>query len=150
VLHVGPGSAELLDSGDAPFRVRAGRLEVGAGLAREDLQNAVSRALGGGSARLTVRRDGRQFDLIVSPSPGAPSRAAEIVALCTATGARAFDELPPFLRTTARLLTEGYPDKEIASRTGKSLATTRTYVTRVLCRLGVTSRRALIVSSRRN
>ncbi len=53
---------------------------------------------------------------------------------------RASIELPPSLDGVASLLAEGLSDKEIARRSGRSLATVRTYVTRIFRKVGVNSR----------
>jgi len=48
------------------------------------------------------------------------------------------------LQGVARSLAEGFSDKEIATRLGLSLATVRTYTTRIYERLGLSSRRELM------
>jgi len=53
-------------------------------------------------------------------------------------------ELPPSLDRIARLLARGLCDKDIAAETDQSLATVRTYVTRVFKRMDVHSRAELI------
>jgi hypothetical protein len=53
-------------------------------------------------------------------------------------------QLPPSLSGVARLLGEGLSDKEIASDTGLTLPTVRTYARRIFTRLGVHSRREII------
>jgi DNA-binding CsgD family transcriptional regulator len=58
--------------------------------------------------------------------------------------ARSTSDLPPSLRRVGALLGEGLADKEIARRLGMPLTTVRTYVTRVLARTGVHSRRDLM------
>jgi len=52
--------------------------------------------------------------------------------------------LPLSLQGVARSLAEGFSDKEIATRLGLSLATVRTYTTRIYERLGLSSRRELM------
>ncbi len=61
---------------------------------------------------------------------------------------QAWPELPPSLRGVGALLGEGLADKEIARRLGMSLATVRTYVSRVFARTGVRTRRELMVRHR--
>lgn len=56
-------------------------------------------------------------------------------------------DLPPYLRAVANELVLGASDKEIASRVDAPLSTVRTYVTRVLARSGVRSRRDLMCRS---
>ena len=53
--------------------------------------------------------------------------------------------LPPALRRIAEALELGWSDKEIAERLQLPLATARTYVARTLRRLGVNSRRELMI-----
>jgi DNA-binding NarL/FixJ family response regulator len=55
-----------------------------------------------------------------------------------------FEALPAYLQTVAQLLALGLADKEIAARMEAPLSTVRTYVQRVLRRLGVQDRRALM------
>jgi len=52
--------------------------------------------------------------------------------------------LPPSLLMVAEYLAQGLGDKDIVERTGHSLATVRTYVTRVFARLGIHDRRELM------
>lgn len=53
--------------------------------------------------------------------------------------------LPPSLQPVAQALVAGLSDKEIADTLSMSLSTTRTYVTRTLRKLGVKSRRELLL-----
>lgn len=64
--------------------------------------------------------------------------------------AESWNALPPSLREVAQLLARGLTDKEISSCTGLTLATTRTYVTRVFQRLGVHDRRELMAHAARS
>lgn len=63
-------------------------------------------------------------------------------------GAGVRDELPPALDAIAEHLVRGLSDKEIASKTGRPIATVRTYVQRLYARLGVHSRYELIARLR--
>jgi DNA-binding NarL/FixJ family response regulator len=56
-----------------------------------------------------------------------------------------FAALPPSLQPVAQALVAGLSDKEIADTLGMSLSTTRTYVTRTLRKLGLKSRRELLL-----
>lgn len=56
--------------------------------------------------------------------------------------------LPPYLRPVAAGLSRGASDKEIAMDLGLSIATARTYVTRVLAAYGARSRRELMLERR--
>jgi len=86
------------------------------------------------SASRFLASDGLEYELLVLPVDRA---------------SRAFLALPPSLRQIAELLAEGLSDKEIAERTGRPLDTVRTYVRRVFRKLGVTSRREVMLASRR-
>lgn len=66
--------------------------------------------------------------------------------LVSPAGGGLFATLPPALRAVAEALAEGKTDKEIAIQFGYTLSTARTYVTRVLQRLQVNSRRELMRS----
>lgn len=79
------------------------------------------------AARMTLRL------VTLAPHPGAPAE----------TDAR-IDELPPSLRRVAFGLRLGLSDKELAERLDMPLASVRTYTARVLNRLGLSSRRALM------
>jgi len=72
----------------------------------------------------------------------ADSRVYELVILRAAN--ERLDPLSPALREIAELLAEGSSDKEIAARTGRPLATVRTYVRRVFAALDIHSRRELM------
>lgn len=76
-------------------------------------------------------------------------RAYELVVECPEALPLAISSLPPALRAVAKLLAEGKTDKEIARSLGRSHSTVRTYVTRVLDRLGVRSRRGLVATRKR-
>lgn len=88
----------------------------------DDLDGAAERGL----IRLTpLILGGRAFTMVVDRTP---QRSL-------------FDHLPATLQPIAWALAEGEADKDIALRTGYALSTVRTYVQRVLTRLGVQSRR---------
>lgn len=59
-------------------------------------------------------------------------------------------QLPPRLAKIARLVISGCTDKQIASRTGLSFSTVRTYVRQIYRRIGVHSRVELVHASNTN
>jgi len=59
-------------------------------------------------------------------------------------------QLPPRLAKIARLVISGCTDKQIASRTGLSFSTVRTYVRQIYRRIGVHSRVELVHASTTN
>ena len=59
-------------------------------------------------------------------------------------------QLPPRLAKIARLVISGCTDKQIASRTGLSFSTVRTYVRQIYRRIGVHSRVELVHASNSN
>lgn len=81
--------------------------------------------------QLSMMIQSERFDLVLLP--GACPRADDPI-----------ERLPLSLQRVARCLAEGFCDKEIAVRLGLSLATVRTYATRVYGRLGLSSRRELM------
>lgn len=84
--------------------------------------------------RLEVRTEDGTFFLLVPETPEAevaPSRPRKI-------------QLPPRLAKIARLVISGCTDKQIATRTGLSFSTVRTYVRQIYRRLGVHSRVELV------
>lgn len=94
------------------------------------------RALVAASPRIPVRTKHDAVDIVVLPRVAAqPSKVGFRVAVA---------HLPPYLAPVAQLLRDGLSYKEIAIRAATSLATVRTYVQRVLKRLGLQDRRALM------
>ncbi|MEZ4454622.1 MAG: LuxR C-terminal-related transcriptional regulator [Nannocystaceae bacterium] len=84
--------------------------------------------------RLEVRTEAGTYFLLVPEGPEAevaPSRPRKI-------------QLPPRLAKIARLVISGCTDKQIATRTGLSFSTVRTYVRQIYRRLGVHSRVELV------
>lgn len=79
-----------------------------------------------------------------SPEPGAAPRHSPGLAAQEPDDER-LGALPPSLQPVAQALVAGLSDKEIADTLCMSLSTTRTYVTRTLRRLGVNSRRELLL-----
>ena len=75
---------------------------------------------------------------------------ALVIPRCAACRCSALDTLSPPLRRVAELLGEGWSDKEIALMTNQPLATVRTYVTRVMAKLGVRSRGQITRMMRRS
>lgn len=144
VLCLGPGCEAMFDGERAPLRRRGRRVEPGEGLSHEVLLEAVEGALAGASSTIRLRHDGRSAKIVVAPSPEAPARAAELLVWSGPCRAASIHQLPPSLQRVAELLVEGLSDKEIASRMKMPIATARTYVARVLQRVGVRSRRELM------
>src|SRR4029079_14538619 len=66
-------------------------------------------------------------------------------AAARALGCALSEALPPALRPVAEALERGASDKEIAESLQLPLATARTYVSRTLRRLGLKSRRELLL-----
>jgi DNA-binding NarL/FixJ family response regulator len=79
--------------------------------------------------RLTLQVDGQTFHL-VAPDPS--------------EGAASLPRLPPRLTKIAKMVIAGSTDKQIASRTGLSFSTVRTYVRQIYRRFGVHSRVELV------
>jgi DNA-binding CsgD family transcriptional regulator len=82
--------------------------------------------------RATIQADGQTFTLAI------PDAALET------TSAAPEPQLPPRLAKIARLVISGCTDKQIASRTGLSFSTVRTYVRQIYRRIGVHSRVELV------
>ena len=83
--------------------------------------------------RLTVQVDGQTFHL-VAPAPR--------------KGTTSLPSLPPRLAKIAKMVIAGSTDKQIASRTGLSFSTVRTYVRQIYRRFGVHSRVQLVYAMR--
>lgn len=83
--------------------------------------------------RLTLQVDGHTFHL-VAPDPS--------------EGATSLPSLPPRLAKIAKMVIAGSTDKQIASRTGLSFSTVRTYVRQIYRRFGVHSRVELVHAMR--
>jgi DNA-binding NarL/FixJ family response regulator len=85
--------------------------------------------------RASIQAEGQTFYLSV------PNQALD-----TASGAPE-PQLPPRLAKIARLVISGCTDKQIATRTGLSFSTVRTYVRQIYRRIGVHSRVELVHAS---
>ncbi len=83
-----------------------------------------------------LRADGQTFYLIIPELPNDQQ-------------ARPETPLPPRLAKIARLVVSGCTDKQIASRTGLSFSTVRTYVRQIYRRVGVHSRVELVHATSR-
>jgi len=83
-----------------------------------------------------VRADGKTYFLIIPENPNDQP-------------ARPETPLPPRLAKIARLVVSGCTDKQIASRTGLSFSTVRTYVRQIYRRVGVHSRVELVHATSR-
>lgn len=113
--------------------------------------NAAARARYEATPRWVLARAEGEAALGIVRAPLGGSDAMTVVtqraAAVVGADSRAFAAvvgLPVYLARVAMGLREGLADKEIAARTGLSLRTVRTYVTRVMAHEKVTSRRALI------
>lgn len=84
--------------------------------------------------RLEVRTEDGTFFLLVPETPEAEVAQARPRKI----------QLPPRLAKIARLVISGCTDKQIATRTGLSFSTVRTYVRQIYRRLGVHSRVELV------
>ena len=85
--------------------------------------------------RASIQAEGQTFYLSV------PNQALD-----TSSGAPE-PQLPPRLAKIARLVISGCTDKQIATRTGLSFSTVRTYVRQIYRRIGVHSRVELVHAS---
>ena len=85
--------------------------------------------------RATIEAEGQTYYLSV---PNQPVDAA---------GGTPEPQLPPRLAKIARLVISGCTDKQIATRTGLSFSTVRTYVRQIYRRIGVHSRVELVHAS---
>lgn len=116
----------------------------------EHLQSLILRAIEGRTGTLTIRGTARPLRLVAVPSsPAFPFSNERCATLVYALPEQAPDDprvesLPPSLRKVADALRRGLSDKEIAHELGLTLSTARTYVARVMARLHVKDRRALI------
>jgi len=88
--------------------------------------------------RATIQAEGQSYYLAV------PNQALE------STNNTPEPQLPPRLAKIARLVISGCTDKQIASRTGLSFSTVRTYVRQIYRRIGVHSRVELVHASNTN
>ncbi len=85
--------------------------------------------------RASIQAEGQTYHLAVPNQP-----------LDTVDGAPE-PQLPPRLAKIARLVISGCTDKQIATRTGLSFSTVRTYVRQIYRRIGVHSRVELVHAS---
>lgn len=84
--------------------------------------------------RATIQAEGQTYYLCVPNQPDAAAGTPE-------------PQLPPRLAKIARLVISGCTDKQIATRTGLSFSTVRTYVRQIYRRIGVHSRVELVHAS---
>lgn len=118
--------------------VRRGKILFGNALARSsmfDKKGAELSVVIAASPKIPVRTKHDGVDLVLLPHAG-PSAHAGFAA--------ASAHLPSYLAPVARLLRQGLSDKEISLQTAANLTTVRTYVQRVLKRLGLSDRRELM------
>jgi DNA-directed RNA polymerase specialized sigma24 family protein len=155
VLAASSGVLDWLPQRQGALHVRDGLLTARADRDRETLQAGVRAALAGSRQAFALDPDAAErANLIVSPAEPClthPEPAALVFFTLqssrsdAASSLRAAQEaLPPALRRVSELLAVGASDKEIAAQLELPLTTARTYVFRVLRRLGVHSRRELM------
>ncbi len=123
----------MLDAFDTPALVVTprGGIAYANRAARRATSSCADLRTGPSTRRTRILVDGRPHDLLVL-HPGARGGPPDP------------PSLPPSLTRVATLLSRGLTDKEIAEETDLSLATVRTYVSRVYRRLGVRSCRELM------
>ena len=131
--------ALVFRDGGVPFVNEAGRMRYGEKPFAFD-DNCVPsdvRRPEGKAIAIPVEVEGRMANLVLlDPSSSASSSSRKDGELS--------DKLSPALERVARLLVEGMSDKEISFNTDLSLATVRTYVSRIYRRLEVGGRRELV------
>jgi hypothetical protein len=133
-----------------PFTIHRAEVRAVDPACQADLERAVSAAVGGITACVWLRDPtGRRREVTIVPAlaEGALTRACvDLLIWIDADDepAPSFRELPPSLQRIAARLARGVSDKEIAVDLGMPLPTVRTYVARVLRRLGARSRRELM------
>jgi hypothetical protein len=152
-IHSASGALERW-LGEAPGLVEViGGVLVARGAAQGRLQAAVERALQGEAGQLELEP---AFGPSVLVTPAGShwgvfpcGLVAVILVPCASmaseTSLQVLCGLPPCLRRVACLMARGAADKEIAGELGITLHSTRTYAARVLKRLGLQSRRALML-----
>jgi hypothetical protein len=152
-IHGSSGAIDRwLSQPGACLEVRHGAL-MAHGEAQARLQAAVCRAFQGHAAQLQLDPNLEQT-LIVSPadcrSCFVPPGLVNVILMpsCGAEASPELRQLPPALRSVARLMAQGAADKEIASMLGMTLPSARTYAARVLKRTGVQNRRELMLRIR--
>jgi DNA-binding NarL/FixJ family response regulator len=151
-IHAASGGLERwLSQAPGALEIRKGVL-VAPGADQGQLRAAVGRALAGEACQLALASAPDQ-PVLVTPSGSKlgvfPSSLVSVILVPYAgpsreTSLQALHELPPSLRRVACLMARGAADKEIACELGITLHSTRTYAARVLKRLGLQSRRALM------
>lgn len=151
-IHVSSGAMERwLSQPGGGLQVSHGKL-VACGGAQARLQAAVCRAIQGHTAQLQLEPN-LEPSILISPADSkscfaAPGLVNVILMPSCGEVSPALCELPPALRSVARLMAQGAADKEIASLLGMTLPSARTYAARVLKRTGVQSRRELMLRIR--
>lgn len=155
VLAASSGVLDWLSLQRGALQVRDGLLTAPEQRDREALKMSVRAALTGSRQVLTLDADPAEIASLIVAAAGPCLMHPEPAALVFFTlqsnrsGAEsslrtAHAALPPALRRVSNLLASGASDKDIAAQLDLPLATARTYVFRVLHRLGVHNRRELI------
>ncbi len=112
----------------------AGRLFDQGGDVNSSVRNAQGPvALENWDRKATLQADGKTLFLVIPDTPDTGDTRPTMT-----------PQLPPRLAKIARLVVSGCTDKQIASRTGLSFSTVRTYVRQIYRRMGVHSRVELV------
>jgi hypothetical protein len=142
-------AAERLEAPTCAVAVVGGTLGSRCTADTERLCAAVRHAFEGSASRVCF---GGTTVLVAPAAPSAglvPDDTVNVILLPTSDltpgGSAVLATLPPSLRPIALLMAEGRGDKEIAEQLGMSVATARTYATRLMKRLGVGGRRELML-----
>jgi hypothetical protein len=146
------GWDSLFESADAPLMLRGSALRARSEADDERLRRAVRLGCDGQASVLLLRGGNCALSLCVAPgprvSPFSALRSARLMVARTELGPishkPAFRTLPARLLAVAERMARGQSDKQIAAELEMGLATARTYASRVLRRLGISSRRELM------
>ncbi len=112
----------------------AGRLFDKGGDVNSSVRNAQGPvSLENWDRKATLQADGKTLFLVIPDTPDTGDSRPTMT-----------PQLPPRLAKIARLVVSGCTDKQIASRTGLSFSTVRTYVRQIYRRMGVHSRVELV------
>jgi hypothetical protein len=152
ILH-GHGAAEQLSLSSPNVQIERHRFRALAAKDQTRLARSAARAARGEPSLLILGRGEKALPLGLARGPRrSPISAERCVSVVfapreprpTLVANARLKALPDALRSVAELLSEGLTDKEIAGRLGLPITTARTYVSRVLKRLEMSSRRELM------
>lgn len=151
VLDASPGVLDWLPGIDCRLTVRDGNLASHVPAETDELRASVRAAIAGTSVTLRLDAGRERLSLFITPAQPSllhPEPAAFVFFSHHPTSlprSTARPALPPALQRVADALAAGLSDKEIAVQLGLTLSTARTYVSRVLHKRGVRSRRELML-----